>query len=91
MKDSETKLWRNQNSYLTNESGFSALPGGFRNENGTFNNIGLEAYWWSSSDYNPKNSRYRYIGCTCEDSGFRKLYGSKRNGLSVRCIKKDDK
>jgi hypothetical protein len=31
-----------------NSSGFSALPGGSRNYNGTFSNIGIYGHWWST-------------------------------------------
>ena len=33
----------------TNSSGFSGLPGGFRDDNGAFNNAGSSTIWWSSS------------------------------------------
>jgi uncharacterized protein (TIGR02145 family) len=34
----------------TNSSGFSALPGGFRSRiDGSFDNLGNNGYWWSSS------------------------------------------
>ncbi|MFN5842688.1 MAG: FISUMP domain-containing protein, partial [Bacteroidota bacterium] len=35
----------------TNSSGFSGLPGGFRNDsNGTFYSVGVLGYWWSSTE-----------------------------------------
>ena len=38
------------NPSTNNSSGFTALPGGFRNLNGTFFNIGYYGYWWSSTE-----------------------------------------
>jgi uncharacterized protein (TIGR02145 family) len=33
-----------------NRSGFSALPGGFRNYNGYFDYMVIDGYWWSATD-----------------------------------------
>jgi uncharacterized protein (TIGR02145 family) len=44
-----TGLWNGSNTAATNESGFSGVPGGGRNDAGGFNNIGANGYWWSSS------------------------------------------
>jgi uncharacterized protein (TIGR02145 family) len=71
-----------------NSSGFSALPGGDRNQydNGTFNNLGYYGSWWSGTEsslylanifglyYN--NNLVSYSDRT-----------SKSNGYSVRCVK----
>ena len=35
----------------TNIVGFNALPRGYRNYDGNFNNLGLDALWWSSTEY----------------------------------------
>ena len=68
----------------TNSSGFSGLPGGYRQANGIFSNSGIYGTWWSSS---PNGS----------DAWFRELLGYFENvdrspnnphhGFSVRCIK----
>ena len=34
----------------TNESGFSALPSGYRNLSGIFLSLGKKAYFWTSSE-----------------------------------------
>ncbi|MBM3399551.1 MAG: hypothetical protein FJY15_03185, partial [Bacteroidetes bacterium] len=41
--------WDN-NGNGTNSSGFNGLPGGNRNFNGTFINVGKDGYWWSSTE-----------------------------------------
>jgi len=87
-----------------NATGFTALPGGYRlhfgNNKygpGAFNNVGLQANWWTTSeqklvhktayktDTNVENAYQFYIsndGVTLvQDSP------SKKSGLSVRCIK----
>jgi uncharacterized protein (TIGR02145 family) len=68
----------NDTSY-NNFSGFTALPGGFRNIDGTFDKIMNDGYWWSSVD-----SWYRSMG-----SDYSKVYRGqwgKNHGFSVRCV-----
>jgi uncharacterized protein (TIGR02145 family) len=33
-----------------NSSGFSALPGGYRRDDGTFYNQGVYGFWWSATE-----------------------------------------
>jgi uncharacterized protein (TIGR02145 family) len=73
-----------------NQSGFGALPGGYRFNDGSFEEGGKKGYWWSSSD-NPTFTRFpaaefvfireyeRQADSDIEDKG---------HGMSVRCIKK---
>jgi uncharacterized protein (TIGR02145 family) len=68
----------------TNSSGFSALPGGARSPNGSYNGQGNYGDWWSSSPdgthawnrtlYPSFSNVYRYINQT-------------RYGFSVRCVR----
>ena len=68
----------------TNSSGFSGLPGGYRNSNsGYFFNAGDLGCWWSSSP-DGSNAWYRYMN-SGEDV-YRNLY-SLRSGFSVRCVR----
>lgn len=46
LKEVGTIHWRNPNNGATNESGFTALPGGIRYEEGQFLEVGWYAYWW---------------------------------------------
>lgn len=50
LKSTGTSLWKEPNEGANNLSGFSALPGGYRFSNGTFTNMGSNAYWWSSTE-----------------------------------------
>lgn len=67
----------------TNESGFTALPGG-GNFNGVFSGIGFHGAWWSSTtgEYGP--SCY-----TLSHDNVALMFSNSSNltGLSVRCIK----
>ena len=44
--------WWSPNTGATNESGFSGLPNGWRNESGGFQNMGGTATYWTSTTYN---------------------------------------
>lgn len=85
LKESGKTHWEQPIQAGTNESGFSAGPGGYR-YNGFFG-IGSEGYWWSSTEFSASDA-YR-IGLkindpSCQITSINKLYG-----LSVRCIKGD--
>jgi uncharacterized protein (TIGR02145 family) len=80
---SVSSLWQSSNTGATDESGFSGLPGGYRNNQGTFSNIRLFAYWWSSTEL---SSTGRSLNWGSPSSS--RLNGSpKSNGYSVRCLK----
>lgn len=86
MKTTGTQYWQSPNTGGTNESGFSGLPGGYRRGDGTFSTIGLNNYWWSSSEDNTSFAWYRYLystgGNVSRNNGKVKL-----SGFSVRCLK----
>ncbi|MRS02175.1 hypothetical protein EG832_02935, partial [bacterium] len=84
MKATGTNYWSSPNTGATNESGFSALPGGLRSMYGNFGNIGDFGYWWSDNDGYPSATYFRLSHLDgILFSGFRDMY----YGLSVRCIK----
>ncbi|MFA5848617.1 MAG: FISUMP domain-containing protein [Bacteroidales bacterium] len=81
------------NNNATNESGFTGLPGGYRNENGTFIFKTHSGFWWSCTedDKNTNNAWFRYLYYG-SNSVYR--YSGRLNyklvGLSVRCLKDDN-
>lgn len=68
----------------TNESGFSGLPGGFRNI-GEFRDIGLFTGWWSSTEYSTTSSIFRPVSYD-NYVGYQRNT-SKRNGYYVRVLR----
>ncbi|MDR0517047.1 MAG: fibrobacter succinogenes major paralogous domain-containing protein [Fibromonadaceae bacterium] len=68
----------------TDDFGFSALPGGFRDSGGNFIHIGNDGLWWSSSEYNSSDAYYRGMYSGGEDA----YYSSNINSFlrSVRCV-----
>ena len=88
MKTTGTTRWTSPNASATNESGFTALPGGFRNDFGTFNSVGYFGYWWSATEAsNSEHAWYRALGNYNGTLDRTNLYGNKRYGFSIRCIR----
>jgi uncharacterized protein (TIGR02145 family) len=87
LKEAGTVHWENPNTGATNETGFTALPGGYRNDNGTFSKIGLGfgGYWWCSTEGNTGSAWYRKM--SYDNSYVSRNYDSKKAGFSVRCIR----
>ncbi len=80
-----TGLWESPNTAATNESGFTGLPAGSRNDDGTFVTIGFGGYWWSSSEANTPSAWYRYISFS--DVFASSNHVNKNYGFSVRCVR----
>lgn len=78
--------WNEPNIGATNTTGFTALPGGTRdNSSGIFNQMGDIAYFWSSSSVEDEKTLYSGL-----ESSTTLLfsYSVERNyGFSCRCIK----
>ena len=84
LKEVGTTQWADPNTGATNESGFSALPGGCRDRGGYFDYLGSNAYFWSSED-GSSVAWYRSLGCS--NSQVDRYDYSKRPGFSVRCVR----
>lgn len=69
----------------TNESGFTALPSGFRGTDGQFYYGGNWTDFWSSSQINIDLAWSRALGYSRDNIG--RYEDSKKFGFSIRCIK----
>jgi len=78
-------LWRSPNTGATNESGFTALPGGSRTPSGVYYSVGVYTNWWSSNPMNDLASYTLFVGFNTS----RAMRGAYANnhGLSVRCVR----
>lgn len=84
LKEAGTKHWKSPNPGATNETGFTALPGGCRDVNDGFQRIERWGYWWSR-EYSENTAWQANMNF---DSGWVQVSGSgKKAGFSVRCIK----
>ncbi len=88
LKEAGTAHWASPNTGATNESGFTALPGGSRFYNdGIYQNMGGLGYFWSSSE---DDSNYAWIRLLSYNfPGIHRGNYNKRSGFSVRCVKDD--
>jgi uncharacterized protein (TIGR02145 family) len=86
MKTTGTSKWSVLNTDATNESGFSGLPGGFRDRWGAFGNIGDGGKWWTSSLYT-FSANVWYRGLSNSDAYLSRNTETKGVGFSIRCIK----
>lgn len=83
LKEAGTSHWIWFDKYATNESSFSALPGGWRTDNNTFFGFGDAVYWWSSSEDNPICAWYFDV---LEHNSIMTIM-VKEYGCSIRCLK----
>lgn len=84
LKETGTLHWSSPNSESTNESGFTALPGGFRDDWAFFGDRVLGT-WWSSTERTTENSWFRRVDGS--QSTVDVQYNIKKFGMSVRCVK----
>jgi len=85
LKDTGTTHWTSPNTGATNETGFTALPGGCRGSGGSFDDVGRFGYWWSSTEISSTNAWFRvvnYLFATIVRSNYNKEFG-----FSVRCLR----
>ena len=69
------------------ESGFSALPAGYRSwEDGHFDDIGRRAYFWSSTEHDINYAWIRMVSYYYAEV-YRLNYSNKRYGFSVRLVR----
>jgi uncharacterized protein (TIGR02145 family) len=81
MKETGTVNWLSPNTGATNESGFTALPGGYRNTYyKDFQKFRSSGYFWHSQVSDAM--RVTYLSIDVEH-----VTMSRNDGLSVRCIK----
>ena len=86
LKETGTTHWAAPNTGATNSSGFTVLGTGFRHFGGNFQNISLDASFWTSDDGGSgANAYYRYLIYT--NAQVYRAYDTKNYGIAVRCIK----
>ena len=85
LKEESTNYWYSPNTGATNETGFTALPGGNRDSGGTFNSLRNYGYWWSTTEYLPNTAWPRMMNFN-NSSVYKNNY-IKSTGFSVRCVR----
>jgi uncharacterized protein (TIGR02145 family) len=84
LKESGTTHWQAPNSDATNSTGFTALPGGYRND-GLFGIIYTNGVWWTASEENSENAWNRNLSSVYASISRGSIL--KSDGYSVRCLK----
>jgi len=86
MKESGTDHWASPNTGATNESGFTALPGGFRHSSGFFYGIQTNNLLWSASE--SSNGIPWRLNLTSDHAQIgRDRFDEKNIGFSGRCVR----
>lgn len=81
MKETGTRDWLSPNTGATNESGFNALPGGFRNAYyKDFQRFRVSGFFWFSGGSDAMRADYQWVDLIHTSL-------SQNDGVSVRCVK----
>lgn len=85
LKETGTTHWNSPNTAATNETGFTALPAGYRYLDNSFKNFGNNADFWTSTEQSSLFVWFRMVNY--DHGGIFRDYKDKPCGFSVRCIK----
>ena len=85
LKETGTTHWNSPNTGATNETGFTALPGGYRIDNDSSGDIGYYGFWWSATGSNAADAWFRYMDYS--NSSVSRSNYFKEVGFSVRCVR----
>jgi uncharacterized protein (TIGR02145 family) len=87
LKDTGFEYWDSPNTGATNETGFTAIPGGYLDYYfGNFVGNGMYCYFWTATGYKSgKNAWYRLLNNI--NPAISRRATDKKNGFSVRCVK----
>jgi uncharacterized protein (TIGR02145 family) len=86
LKESGTMHYRYSNIGATNETGFTALPGGMRWKSPEFMIAAFFGYWWSSTEMS-SDVAWSIIISGGSKTLNRNSSGIKTRGYSIRCLK----
>jgi uncharacterized protein (TIGR02145 family) len=84
LKELGVAHWQSPNDWSTNESGFTALPGGIMMTAGSCRSMGTDAYFWSTNEF---DDRYAWIYHLTRARSISSYHPLKSGGASVRCLK----
>ena len=95
LKDASDTNWiySEKDTFTTNETGFTALPGGSRDLKGKYSKIGSIGIWWASTDFDVYTSAklkesYAYVFSINKDSVNVTIGANRYNmGFSIRCVR----
>ncbi|MCK4990401.1 MAG: PKD domain-containing protein, partial [Bacteroidales bacterium] len=94
LKEADVLHWNSPNTGATNETGFTALPGGgvyAYSEDGWFESpefafLGVNGVFWSASEFDEKIAWYYHLNSYDEAIDLSNIPNSKGDAFSVRCV-----
>jgi uncharacterized protein (TIGR02145 family) len=87
LKETGTVHWTSPNTGATNETGFTAVPGGYRLLNGSFASITLTSYHWSSTIDGSNPAFGLGQGLHYDDAVMLRGGYNMHEGAYIRCLK----
>src|SRR5664280_120922 len=85
LKEAGIIHWQKPNFGANNETGFTGIPGGCRDFDGSFHGIGSYGFWWSSTDFVIGGALCWYM--SYDNEGYYNYGRFEQDGFSVRCVK----
>jgi len=85
LKETGTTHWSVPNFGATNESGFTALAGGYRSSAGVYKSIQQKGFLWSSTEHTSDHAYYYIMSYSYSNIDMNN--SNKKNAFSVRCVK----
>lgn len=83
--ETNTGLWHSPNTGATNESGYTALPGGYRGFDGNFYSLNYVQHFASSTESGASSAYHKKLGNNYAEVQQGNV--TKDNGNHVRCLK----
>ena len=80
-----TGLWEAPNTGATNEESWSGIPGGYRQTDGSFAEIGNDGSWWSSTGFTPSDAWSRFMYYNLSSVG--RVGSEMAWGFSLRLVR----
>jgi len=85
LKETGYLHWASPNTGAANSSGFTGLPGGYRDGNGGFHYVGSDGNFWSASSQSAATAWGRFLDYSSSEAG--RSYYNEEYGLSCRCLR----
>ena len=86
LKEEGTTHWNSPNEGASDETGFTALPGGYQNNyTGSSHDMGYSAKMWTSSEKSSVSAWFRSLYHVSSSVGTGSIH--KAAGFSVRCVR----
>jgi uncharacterized protein (TIGR02145 family) len=85
LKEAGTDHWKTPNTGADNSTGFTGLPGGSRDQNGSYSGLTEIGHYWTSTSFSAANAWLWYFYFSNPTVGH--YNNDKRYGYSVRCTK----